>query len=773
MAGAIQCMQGDEHVNRVENMPYIFGVRHLSPGGAYHLLQFLDQVKPTAVLVEGISDANSQIAHFTSDTKPPVAILAYTEELPVRTILFPFADYSPEYQALLWAKNHGVHAEFIDLPSSVFISLDDHVSAEREGEDREEGSRISVYEQWAKLAGVDDYDSYWEYNFEHNLNQNAYRLAAFEFGKSIRELLQDDPHEYAKNQVREAYMRRQIRKAMEKGHQAEKIVIVTGAYHASALGLDLDPMNDQEAEALPRVKTNLTLMPYSYYRLSAKSGYGAGNNAPAYYGMMWDCLCRKDFSKLPAEYFSRVVSHLRENGTHRSSADVIEGVRLANALAALHFGSGPNLKDLRDAAVTCLGHGELSVVAEAIAHTEVGTAIGSLPEGVSRTSIQDDFYRQLKQLKLEKYKSVVAMDLDLDLRENIRVKSEEAAFLDLHRSSFLHRLKVLNISFQHLKPRTQQSATWAESWVLRWTPEAEIELVESTLRGETIELATAYEFKERMDKCQNIEEAARVIREACECGMMESMEQAKSALQRLAVDSSSFIEISQAAYDLSIVINFGDIRKFDGSQLIPLLQQLFLRGTLLMADAARCDNNGAKLMLDAMHRLNLIALEHYTLVDEELWVKKLMELSDADDRNPILSGYACSIILERNLMDGEKLSQEVSRRLSPGIDADLGAGWFEGLSLRNRYALLARMNLWEQLADYVASLDPEQFKQALVFLRRAFGDFGPAEKRSICENLGEIWGVGREEASDMLHRELNEEEQKNIAELNEFDFGDI
>src|SRR6266404_4004910 len=30
----------------------------------------------------------------------------------------------------------------------------------------------------------------------------------------------------------------------------------------------------------------------------------------------------------------------------------------------------------------------------------------------------------------------------------------------------------------------------------------------------------------------------------------------------------------------------------------------------------------------------------------------------------------------------------------------------------------------------------DEFKRALVFLRRAFGDFSPAEKRSITENLG-------------------------------------
>ncbi len=756
-------------MNRTGNTPHIFGIRHLSPGGAYHLLRFLNEVQPKAVLIEGLSDANTQISHFTSrDTQPPIAILAYTEELPVKTILYPFAGYSPEYQALVWAAKNRAHAEFIDLPSDVFIPL--HYQMESA---TPKTGRASVYEQWAKLAGEDDHETYWEYNFEHNLNKDAYRLAAYEFGSSLRQLMMDHPLEYAKNIVREAYMRSRIRKAVESGYSPDEIVVVTGAYHASALSSEMEPMSDGEFNKLPRVKTRLTLMPYSYYRLSSKSGYGAGNNAPAYYGLMWEAYLNKGLDNLPAEYMARIVSYLREKGTHRSSAEVIEGVRLANTLAALHGASAPSNRDLRDAAVVCLGYGELSTVAEAIANTDIGTAIGSLPEGVSRTSIQDDFYRELKRLKLDKYRSLVAMDLELDLRENRRVQSVEAAFLDLSRSFFLHRLKVLNISFQQQKPRTQQSATWSEAWILRWTPEAEIELVESTLRGETIELAAAYAFKERLDNSQSIQEAARVIREACECRMTESMEQAREALQRLAVDSGSFVEIAEAAFNLSLVIGYGDIRKFDTTHLVPLLQQLFLRGTLLMPDAAKCDNNAARAGVEAIDRMNSIALEHFEIIDEELWIQKLMELSDADDRNPLMSGYACSILLERNKLDGSKLAQEVSRRLSPGIEADLGAGWFEGLSMRNRYALLARINLWEQLDEYVKALDAEQFKRALVFLRRAFGDFSPAEKRSICENLGEIWGTGREAASDALARELTEDEQKNLDELKDFDFGDI
>src|SRR5262249_58424857 len=106
--------------------------------------------------------------------------------------------------------------------------------------------------------------------------------------------------------------------------------------------------------------------------------------------------------------------------------------------------------------------------------------------------------RELERVKLEECRGAVQQELDLDLRENRRVKSEEAAFLDLHRSSFFHRLRVLGVSFARPAPTRQQSATWAEKWVLQWTPESEIELVEAVLLGETVELATAYKFKSRL-----------------------------------------------------------------------------------------------------------------------------------------------------------------------------------------------------------------------------------------------------------------------------------
>src|SRR5262249_610141 len=101
-----------------------FGGRHLSPAGAWHLRRYLDQIKPDVVLIEGLSDASELIPQVTrKGTKPPIALLAYTESLPIRTLIYPLARYSPEFQAMCWADEHDVAVEFIDLPSDVFLAL--------------------------------------------------------------------------------------------------------------------------------------------------------------------------------------------------------------------------------------------------------------------------------------------------------------------------------------------------------------------------------------------------------------------------------------------------------------------------------------------------------------------------------------------------------------------------------------------------------------------------------------------------------------------------
>lgn len=755
----------------------IFGVRHLSPGASYHLTQYLEDINPSCILIEGPADATSLLLNLANkDVKPPIALLAYTTELPIETVLYPFASYSPEYQAICWSVKKKKEVRFIDLPSDVLLKL-------RQSEKNKDPEKARAYykfhnDVYTKLAGhyeEDEYESYWERHFEHNLEPDSYRNGLSYQSGEIRELVEHEewdavPYDFSYNMVREAHMRMEIERAIREGHKAENIVVIVGAYHVSGIKNDQPALSADDLKNLPRANTQITLMPYSYLRLSSRTGYGAGNKAPYYFELMWQHMKQHTLQNLPAVYMSGIARELRSKGNNASSASVIEAVRLANALTAMRSGNYPVLKDLHDAVITCFGGGELSVVAEAINQIDIGTAIGSLPEGVSQTPVQEDMRQELKRLKLTNYKSAVAQELSLDLRENLKVKSREAAFIDLNRSVFLHRLKVLNIHFAEQQRVLQDSATWAERWNLRWSPEVEIEIVEANLKGETLEIAAAYELKERLNNCTDIFIAAQVIKDACECNLAAIFSNALAALQQLLVDAANFKDTAHAARELSLLVQYGSIRQFNLAPLEPILQQLFLRASLLLVDAASCDDKAATELLKAVNVMELISQEQYELVDTTTWQQELQKLAWRDDLNTKLSGVAFSILLEHNMVSEEDCAKEVSRRLSPGVPADLGAGWFEGLSGRNRYALLSRVALWKELDAYVQQLEEEEFFRSVVFLRRAFGDFEPNQKNSIAELLGDLWGTGAEVTAENLQSELSEEETGKLDELNDFEF---
>lgn len=752
-----------------------FGIRHLSPAGAFYLRKFLDEVRPQTVLIEAPSDFEDTSADIVrAETKPPFAILAYTTHAPVRTILYPFAEYSPEYQAILWCKKNGAEFRFMDLPSEVFLALyekkltEESCDGESAAPDQNAGEerKLSVYDRLDILSGEDSHDTFWERTLEHCADEKAYREGANLFGEKIREFSEKTESDLEEITLREAHMRGCIRETVGNGVPPEKIVVVTGAYHVEGL------KSWESAEKSPKMPSTdcaHTLMPYSYYRLSTRSGYGAGNRAPAYYELIWESFKRGDISYTANAYLSKIAEAHRSGGNAASSAQIIEAVRLAESLAAMRGGTSPVLRDLRDAAETCIGEGSFAAISVAAADTEIGTKIGALPEGVSRTGIQDDFYRQLKELKLEKYRTVTAQDLRLDLRENLRVNGGKSAFLDLNRSFFLHKLRVLGISFAQLLESNQENATWSEGWVICWTPESEIQLVEAALTGDTVELAASFTIKESVERAANMSDVADAVEDAFMCGMPTAASYAVSALQAMAVDAASFEELAKTAFRLSSIVTYGDIRKADSAPLIPILQQIYYRACLILTGSCVCDDNASHTISDAMNRLNSVELAQ-DFLETENWLSALAETARRDDLNTRLSGFAAAILLERGKMTNDELKTEVSRRLSKGVPADLGAGWFEGLTLKNRYGLIARLSLWESLDEYIKSLDDEEFKRALVFLRRAFADFSSAEKDSIAENLGEIWGLNGAEVSEAVNAVLDTASQEQIAGLDDFNF---
>ena len=772
-----------------------FGIRHLSPVCAYYLRELLQKEKPGLVLIEGPSDRNDLMDGLVSEeAQLPAAILAYTKEPPVETVLYPYAEFSPEYQAIRWAKENGAQARFIDLPSGVTLGYYKELrrreeEAEAAGQEKEDGEEAgtekqrtpSVYERIEQVTGV-AHDTFWEYTFEGCDNGEDLIAATEKYGASLREFSgkEDDDFKAEHEALRECYMRRCIAEALAEDAQRD-IVVVTGAFHTVAVQETYTEDDRKKTDAALNSKQNIndcnaTLMPYSYYRLSEHSGYGAGARAPYYFEILWRC--RNASGGAPggdmaaSEYLTRVAAYQRAHGGMASSAQVIEALRLAKELAAMNGGRYPALADLRSAAVTCIGEGSFAEIATAVADTEIGTRIGQMPEGTVCTSVQEDFLRQLKELKLEKYRSSERQELELDLRENLRVKSQEAAFLDLHRSFFLHRMAVLETGFGMQEHRQQDKATWAEKWSLQWTPETEIRIVEASLKGDTIEEAAVTVLGEKLRAAENIRQTSAVLAKALEAGLTVCVREAISAVQNSAAGNEAVQDIGKAIGDLSMTVRFGNIRRMDLSGIEPLMEKLFLKFCLNVQKECICDEAAAKEIMPALGTV-WDAVQIHDFLDKDRLLRTYLELAEDDMVNPLLAGFACGALAERGDIDAEKLYALMERHLAKGMPASDGAYWFEGLAEKNHRALIARLGIWEHLAAYIRSLDEEEFKSATICLRRTFSTFSPAEKLDIAENICEILGVSKTAGAAYVNSTLTEAESEAVHAAEESAIGDV
>src|ERR1051326_5888479 len=104
---------------------HLFGIRHHGPGSARSVVRALQALNPDIVLVEGPPDAESLIPLAGHpDMKPPVAVLIYVPDNPKESVYYPFAEFSPEWQAIRFALRKGIPARFIDLPQSHQLAME-------------------------------------------------------------------------------------------------------------------------------------------------------------------------------------------------------------------------------------------------------------------------------------------------------------------------------------------------------------------------------------------------------------------------------------------------------------------------------------------------------------------------------------------------------------------------------------------------------------------------------------------------------------------------
>ncbi|MFD8836631.1 DUF5682 family protein [Streptomyces griseofuscus] len=575
--------------------PLLLGVRHHGPGSARAVRAALDAARPAAVLIEGPPEADALIPLAADpELRPPVALLAHAVDEPGRSAFWPFAAFSPEWVAVRWALEHGVPARFIDLPAAHTLAWGAELPpAEGESEVAEgEQVRVDPLAALAGAAGYDDPERWWEDAVEHRGAGERDPFAPFEVLAEAMGALREryGAGGRPRDLVREAQMRLRLRAARKEF--GDTVAVVCGAWHVSALRERTTVTADRALlKGLPKVKTDLTWVPWTHRRLARSSGYGAGIDSPGWYGHLFHAPDR------PVErWLTKVAGLLREEDRIVSSAHVIEAVRLADTLAAMRGRPLPGLGETTDAvrAVMCDG----SDVPLALVHDRlvVGDVLGEVPESAPAVPLQRDLGRQQRSLRLRP--EALERELELDLRGDT----------DAGRSRLLHRLRLLGIGWGEPGPSRGSTGTFRETWRLRWEPELSVRVAEAGVWGTTVAAAARARAEADAADAADAGTLADVTALAERCllaGLPDALPAVMRALGDRAALDTDVGHLAQALPALVRSLRYGDVRGTDTHALSDVAAALAERIFVGLPPACTAlDSDAAEQMrghVDAVH----------------------------------------------------------------------------------------------------------------------------------------------------------------------------
>jgi uncharacterized protein DUF5682 len=690
---------------------HIFGIRHHGPGSARSLREALESLRPDLLLVEGPPDAADVLPLLIHpQMKPPVALLIHAAGDLKRSVFYPFAIYSPEWQALHFALTNSIAARFMDLPQAHQLAL--------EALDHKAQSPGDPLQQLAEAAGYGDSEHWWGRMVEERGDGRDLFSAIFEAMSALREKIPGavEPIEAQ----REAFMRQTIRAAKREGFQ--RIGVICGAWHAPALALDSGTVPAAKEDAavlkgLPKIKVQATWVPWTNGRLRLASGYGAGIDSPRWYQHLWETR-----ELVGIRWLVEVAQLLRESDLDVSPAHVIEAVRLAETLAALRERSIPGLTELNEATQTVLCFGSESPLKLIHDKLIVGEILGQVPDEAPMPPLQQDLMREQRRLRLAAEAGWRTLDLDLR-KEN-----------DRSRSRLLHRLSLLGVHWGEVERASGKAGTFHEIWRLRWRPELAIALIEASVWGRTIVEAASASARDAAARADDLAGLTNLLDRALLAEIPDAIDQLMERLQAVAAVASHAAHLMEALPPLSSILRYGNVRGTDAEIVAEVVKGLVVRICIGLPGAcASLSDEAAAIMFDRMintdNAVTLLQNDEF----QKMWQRSLQQISGQNSVHGIVAGRCCRLLLDANALTAEEAALRIRLALSTAGEPAQAAAWIEGFLKDSGLLLLHDERLWQVIDNWITDLRAENFTAMLPLLRRTFATFSSPERRQLGE----------------------------------------
>lgn len=701
---------------------HLFGVRHHGPGCARSLLDALHALQPDCILVEGPPEADPLLAHVgQAGLVPPCALLIYAPAAPQRAVFYPFAEYSPEWQAIRFANEHGTPVRFCDLAQSHRLA-DTQPPADPGALDADDGAAVpetpvlrSDPLAWlAEAAGFSDTETWWDHLVEQRSDSLDLFAAIAEMMTVVR--THAGGQEGLLELRREATMRNAIRTAEKQGCQ--RIAVVCGAWHVPALASMPTAKSDNDLlKGLPKEKLAATWTPWSYGRLSSASGYGAGVAAPGWYQHVWD---HREQASL--HWLTDVATLLRRHDLDASSAHIIEASRLSDTLAALRERPRAGLDELMEAvrAVFCYDSDlPLQLIRRELL---VKDRLGEVPPSVPTLPLIQDVQTQQKRLRMAVRADT--LDIDLDLRQPAQ----------LEKSVLLHRLALLGIAWGRRQVVRGKSGTFHELWRLSWEPEFAIRLIEASVWGSTLEQAASTRAVSRGAAATELSALTALMEEILLADLRAAVAPVMARIQDVSALTADLGFLLAALPPLVNVVRYGSVRGTDTDALSNVIDGLIARACVALPFGTRglADEAAAQLLAQLIAGDQAIRL----LQDEEhgaAWFAALETGAKSELTHPLLAGRAVRILAEHGHWPMDEAARHLGLLRSRSVTPLAAAQWLEGFLQGSGTLLVHNDALWHAVDAWVLSLPADSFTELLPLLRRTFGSFHTPERRQLAE----------------------------------------
>ncbi|WP_254885745.1 DUF5682 family protein [Streptomyces sp. NA02950] len=755
--------------------PLLLGVRHHGPGSARAVRAALYAYEPGAVLIEGPPEADA-IVRLAADEgmRPPVALLAHAADDPGRAGFWPLAGFSPEWAAIQWALARDVPVRFIDLPAANSLAMAAREQPEPPPgppgppgpDERAERVRLDPLAALAVAAGYDDPERWWEDVVEHRgggsgpgPDASVAPVAPFAaVGEAMAALRAEYGHGgHEDDAVREAHMRLRLRAARREF--GDEVAVVCGAWHVPALAARTAATADRTLlRGLPKVKAEISWVPWTHRRLARHSGYGAGIASPGWYSHLFHAPDR------PLErWLAEVARLLREEDVAVSSAHVIEAVRLAETLAALRGRPLAGLAETMDAvrAVMCEGSEvPLALVRDRLI---VGDALGEVPDTAPAVPLQRDLTRTQRSLRLKP--EARDRELELDLR-----KENDAA-----RSRLLHRLRLLGVDWGTPAASRGSTGTFRETWRLRWEPELAVRVAEAGVWGTTVLSAATAKAESDAVGATTLAEVTELAERCLLAALPGALPVVMRALADRAALDTDVGHLAQALPSLVRSVRYGDVRATDTAALTEVAAGLAERVLVGLPPACvGLGPDGAAEMrahLEATHRAIALLTESAGVVapgpaapapssasgsgpgkapepepgavgDGGLrgrWAGVLRGVAGRDGEPGVpgvIRGRAARLLLDDGRLAEDEAARLMGLALSPGTAPTEAAAWTEGflggeagggMLLVHDERLLGLVDRW------LTGVPADAFTDVLPLLRRTFSAYDAGVRRTLGE----------------------------------------